>query len=149
MSQTHTETRAPSRSAFDAGRPRHSLPVRWLARAVEPVARHMAGNRWFPLWAVLRHTGRTSGKAYATPVVGQRTPDGFLIPLPFGDATQWARNLFAADGGAIRFAGREYQISEPRIVDHDVAKLYLPGIFALVSAWLGLRQYVLVKSASG
>ena len=135
-------------ATFDAGRPRRSLPIRWLARSVEPVASHMAGSRWFPLWAILRHTGRTSGRAYATPVVGLRTPDGFLIPLPFGDATQWARNLFAAGGGAIRFAGREYRIAEPRIVDHDEAKAYMPGPLSFVSARLGLRQYVLVREAS-
>ena len=132
-------------ATFDAGRPKRSLPIRWLARLVEPVASHLAGSRWFPLWAILRHTGRTSGRVYATPVVGQRTPDGFLIPLPFGDATQWARNLFAAGGGSIRFAGREYGITEPRIVDHEVAKLYLPRVFAFVSARLGLRHYVLFR----
>jgi deazaflavin-dependent oxidoreductase (nitroreductase family) len=135
-------------ATFDAGRPRRSLPIRWLARSVEPVASHMAGSRWFSLWAILRHTGRTSGRVYATPVVGLRTPDGFLIPLPFGDATQWARNLFAAGGGAIRFAGREFRIAEPRIVDHDEAKAHLGRILGFVTARLGLRQYVLVREAS-
>jgi deazaflavin-dependent oxidoreductase (nitroreductase family) len=139
---THTQ------ATFDAGRPRHSLPIRWLARAVEPIASHMAGSRWFPLWAILRHAGRSSGKAYATPVVGLRTPDGFLIPLPFGDATQWARNLFATGSGSIRFGGREYRIIEPQIVDHEVARLYLPGVLAFVTARHGLRQNVLVKTAS-
>ncbi|MGZ8704937.1 MAG: nitroreductase family deazaflavin-dependent oxidoreductase [Aeromicrobium sp.] len=108
----------------------------------------MAGSRWFPLWAILRHTGRTSGKVYATPVVGLRTPDGFMIPLPFGDATQWAKNLFAAGGGAIRFAGREYGVTEPRIVDHDEAKAHLGRVLAFVTARLGLRQYVLVGEVS-
>ncbi len=135
-------------ATFEAGRPRRSLPIRWLARAVEPVASHLAGNRWFPLWAILRHTGRTSGKLYATPVVGLRTADGFLIPLPFGDATQWAKNLFSAGGGAIRFAGREYRIGEPRIVEHDEAKTHMPRPLAFASARLGLRQYVLVRETS-
>ena len=135
-------------ATFDAGRPRRSLPVRWLARAVEPIASHFAGTRWFPLWAILRHTGRTSGKVYATPVVGLRTPDGFLVPLPFGDATQWAKNLFAAGGGAFRFAGREYQIEDPRIVEHEEAKAHLGLVLGVVTAWLGLRQYVHVLEVS-
>ena len=137
-----------ARATFDAGRPRRSLPIRWLARSVEPIASHIAGNRWFPLWAILRHTGRTSGKVYATPVVGLRTPDGFMIPLPFGDATQWARNLFAAGGGSLRFAGREYQISEPLIVDHDAARAHLPLPLRFLTARLGLRQYLLVREVS-
>ena len=136
-------------AAFDAGRPRRSLPIRWLARAVEPVASHMAGNRWFPLWAILRHTGRTSGNVYATPVVGLRTPDGFMIPLPFGDATQWAKNLFAAGGGSLRFAGREYRVAEPQVIDHEAAKAHLSRVLAFVTARLGLRQYVLVREIQG
>lgn len=139
-------TNAPT--TFDAGRPRRSLPIRWLAKSVEPIAKPMAGNRWFPLWAILRHTGRTSGKTYATPIVALRTPDGFLIPLPFGDATQWAKNLFAAGGGSLRYAGREYRITEPGIVDHDVANGHLGRALGFLTARLGLRQYVLVREVS-
>ena len=132
-------------AAFDAGQPRRSLPVRWLAKAVEPIAKPMAGNRWFPLWAILRHTGRTSGKPYGTPIVALRTKGGFLIPLPFGDATQWAKNLFAAGGGSVRFGGREYRIAQPRILDYDEAKRYQPRALGFLTARLGLRQYVLVR----
>jgi deazaflavin-dependent oxidoreductase (nitroreductase family) len=133
---------------FDAGRPHRSGPVRLLARPFGPIAMRLAGTRWFPLWAILRHAGRTSGKAYATPVVARATPDGFMIPLPFGDATQWARNLFAAGGGSIQFAGREYAIEEPRIVDREVAAAHLPALFRFLAGRLGLRQYVLVRRAS-
>jgi deazaflavin-dependent oxidoreductase (nitroreductase family) len=135
-------------TTFDAGRPRFSGPIRWLARAIEPIARPLAGNRWFPLWAILRHTGRTSGTPYATPVVALRTPDGFMIPLPFGDATQWVKNLSAAGGGSLRFAGHEYQIAEPELVDMSVAAAYLPAVFRFVASRLGLRHYVLVRSVS-
>jgi deazaflavin-dependent oxidoreductase (nitroreductase family) len=130
---------------FVAGRPRRSGPIRAIARPFGPIATRVAGTRLFPLWAILRHSGRTSGKAYATPVVALHTPDGFLIPLPFGDATQWARNLFAAGGGSIRFAGREYQIVEPQIVDRDAAAAYLPLPFRFIAGRLGLRQFVTVR----
>jgi deazaflavin-dependent oxidoreductase (nitroreductase family) len=131
-------------AVFHAGRPRRSLPVRWLARTIEPVASRVAGTRWFPVWAILRHTGRTSGKRYATPVVALRTPAGFVIPLPFGDATQWARNLFAAGGGSIDFAGRHYAIEHPEIIDGDAAAAHLPRVLRFVAGRIGLRQFVLV-----
>jgi deazaflavin-dependent oxidoreductase (nitroreductase family) len=108
----------------------------------------MAGKRWLPLYAVLHHTGRTSGKAYATPVVALRTLDGFVIPLPFGDATQWARNLFAAGGGSLTWAGREHQIAEPRVIDRVDAGAHLPTLVRFMAARLGLRQFVLVQSRS-
>jgi len=141
MTEQHT--------GFDAGAPRRSRPIRWLAKAIEPIASPMAGHRAFPLWAILRHTGRTSGRAYSTPIVALKTPEGFMIPLPFGDATQWARNVFAAAGARLRFAGRDYEIAEPRIVEGKAADAHLPLPLRFVAGGLGLRQYVLVKRVSG
>ncbi|RXS80310.1 nitroreductase, partial [Geobacillus sp. PK12] len=52
-------------------------------RVLNPVMLRLAGKRyWYA--AVLRHTGRRSGKRYATPVVVERTANGFIIPLPYG-----------------------------------------------------------------
>ena len=132
-------------SDFLAGRPRRSGPFRAIARSAAPIANRLAGRRGFPLWVILRHTGRTSGTPYATTVVSLRTPDGFVIPLPFGDATQWAKNLFAAGGGSLRSHGREYRIVEPRIVDREVAMGHLPLPLGFLTGWLGLRQYVMVR----
>ena len=135
--------------SFDAGRPRVSGPIRRIARPFGPLDMPIAGTWWFPFYAILRHTGRTSGKAYSTPVVALRTHDGFIIPLPFGNATQWARNLFASAGGALRFAGTEYQVVEPQVVDHELARAYLPPLVRVLSARLGLREFVLVRKVSG
>jgi hypothetical protein len=74
-----------------------------------------------------------------------RTDDGFIIPLPFGDATQWAKNVFAAGGGSIKSAGREYDIGEPRIVEGEAAGAHLPPPVRFVAGRLGLRQFVLVR----
>ena len=108
----------------------------------------MAGTRVFPLWGIVRHTGRSSGKTYATPVVVRPTPDGFLIPLPFGDATQWAKNLYAG-GGSIRFAGREYPVDEPQIFDLETVSAHLPLPIRFISRRLGLRHWVSVGKVSG
>jgi len=132
-------------TTFEAGPPRISGPIRRLARHLGPIARPMAGRGWFPLYAVLHHIGRTSGKAYATPVVALRTPDGFIVPLPFGAATHWARNLFAAGGGSFTWAGREYRIGEPQVIDRVEAGGRLPLLVRFLSARMGLRQFVLVR----
>src|SRR3954447_21868984 len=109
----------PTSRDFAAGRPRRSGPIRAISRVFGPIGEPMAGRRLFPLWAIVRHTGRTSGSAYATPVVALRTRDGFFVPLPFGDSTQWAKTLFAARGGTIRYAGHEYRVIEPHVVERD------------------------------
>jgi deazaflavin-dependent oxidoreductase (nitroreductase family) len=80
------------------------------------VAGPLAGRRSFRLWGMLHHVGRKSGRAYATPLVTRRMPDGFVMPLPFGEGTQWVRNLLAAGSATIRWDGRDFPVVEPRIV---------------------------------
>jgi deazaflavin-dependent oxidoreductase (nitroreductase family) len=101
----------------DPAAPRGRDPIRRLIAATNPILRPLAGTRWFRLWGVVHHTGRKSGKAYATPIVVRRYGDGFVIPMPFGDRTNWANNVIAAGGGSLRWAGRTYQVTHPRIVD--------------------------------
>jgi deazaflavin-dependent oxidoreductase (nitroreductase family) len=112
------------------------------------VALPIAGTRWFPLYAILRHTGRTSGRDYATPVVALRTSTGFLIPLPFGDATQWARNVFAAGGGRLRFAGRDESVVEPQVVDRQTAGPDMPRLLRSLAGLVGIREFVRVRRAT-
>jgi deazaflavin-dependent oxidoreductase (nitroreductase family) len=91
--------------------------LRRIAVVFGPLSRPLAGRRWFRLWGVLHHVGRTSGRPYATPIVARRVTDGFVIPLPFGERTQWLRNLQAAGAGTIRWDGRDYGFVDPRVVD--------------------------------
>jgi deazaflavin-dependent oxidoreductase (nitroreductase family) len=116
-----------------------------LAVGVGPVGRPLAGTRWLPLYAILRHTGRKSGKQYAIPIVAFRSPDGFLIPLPFGDATQWMRNLFAADGW-IRWRAREYRVGRPQLINvGDAAVLdAVPRLLRAAARRFGIVRWVSV-----
>ncbi|WP_395244140.1 nitroreductase family deazaflavin-dependent oxidoreductase [Agromyces sp. MMS24-K17] len=94
-------------------------PPRRAARATEPVARALAGRRWFPLWAVIHHRGRKSGTEYATPiaVVPTTSREVILIGLPWGAHTNWARNVVAAGGATLTWKGREHRAGHPRIID--------------------------------
>lgn len=93
--------------------------MHWLARHTMALARPLAGRRWFPLWGIVSNVGRTSGQTYATPVVVIQTGDGFIIPVPFGPQTAWVRNVLAAGGASIRWAGRDHRVTAPAIVDLD------------------------------
>jgi deazaflavin-dependent oxidoreductase (nitroreductase family) len=102
---------------------RRAGPPRWAERAFDPVAKLLAGHRWFPLWAVLHHRGRRSGTEYAIPVavIPTVSDDIFLIGLPWGERTNWARNVLAAGGASLDWKGRRYAASSPRIVGREVA----------------------------
>lgn len=69
-----------------------------------------------PPWAVIGHTGRKSGRSYRTPVLGFTGDGCFVVPILYGERTDWVQNLLAAGGGTLHRSGRRYQLCEPRIV---------------------------------
>jgi deazaflavin-dependent oxidoreductase (nitroreductase family) len=110
-----------------ATRPRGTDPVllrtvRFMSRLTRP----LAGRPFFPLWAVLRHRGRRSGREYAVPVGVRVTPDGYFIALPFGKQTQWVRNVVAAGGCTLRWRGEDLVMADPTIVGADQAAFAFP-----------------------
>ena len=94
-------------------------PPRRLVNATAPVARALAGRRWVPIWALIRHRGRRSGTAYETPIAVVPTTDAsiVMIGLPWGVTTNWARNVVAAGDASLRWRGRDVELVHPRIVD--------------------------------
>ncbi|HEV8281987.1 MAG TPA: nitroreductase family deazaflavin-dependent oxidoreductase [Candidatus Limnocylindrales bacterium] len=89
--------------------------VLWrLTRRTTGMMLPLAGKGWNPIFAVVEHRGRRSGRAYSTPVAARRVGDGFVISLAFGAHVDWYRNLLAAGGGALRWRGREYRIASPQ-----------------------------------
>lgn len=105
-----------------------------LRRATEPIAVALAGRRWFPLWAVVHHTGRRSGTAYATPVAVIPTLDRrtVLIGLPWGVQTNWARNVVAAGGARLTWKGRDHGTVAPRIMEPIEATLLAKPVFRFI-----------------
>jgi deazaflavin-dependent oxidoreductase (nitroreductase family) len=99
-----------------------SKPPARLVKATAPLARLLAGHAWFPLWAVMHHVGRKSGTRYAVPVAIVPTRGQvFLIGLPWGEKTNWAQNVLAAQGAVVTWKGRDVQAINPRIVGPELA----------------------------
>src|SRR5215469_9684122 len=96
-------------------------PPSFLIKASNPLMRQLAGRRWFPAWAQLRHRGRRSGKDYLIPVAVLVKPDAFVISLPWGPQTNWVQNVLAANGCTITWKGRDYDVTDPQLVDRTVA----------------------------
>ncbi len=95
------------------------------------VALLLAGRRFVPLWAALRHRGRRSGKEYVVPIAVIPTDTTFLIALPWGPGTDWVRNVRAAGTCTIRWRGVDYACSEPELVDQAVGRAAARGVAAL------------------
>lgn len=117
-----------------------------VQRWSEPVARALAGHRWFPLWAVIHHRGRKSGTEFATPIAVIPVLDKgtVLIGLPWGRDTNWARNVLAAGGATLTWKGREVATTAPRIVEpaeaSALAKPFVRFIVRRMPAALALTR---------
>nr|WP_090343100.1 nitroreductase [Mycolicibacterium malmesburyense]CRL73898.1 deazaflavin-dependent nitroreductase family protein [Mycolicibacterium malmesburyense] len=87
---------------------------------LNPAMMQLAGRKlWYA--SVIRHTGRRSGRHYATPVVADRIDDGFIIPLPYGTDVDWLRNVQASGEAIVTSRGRNYNLVEPRIINARTA----------------------------
>ena len=133
-----------------AGRPRRSGAGPRLGPAFGPIAQPMAGTRWFPLWAILRHTGpdvrdglldADRGPARRPMASSSRSP---LATRPSGRRT--CSPPAAARSGS---PAASTEIGEPRLVDGEDAAAHLPAVIRFVSGRLGLRHFVLVRRISG
>lgn len=71
--------------------------------------------------SVVHHTGRTTGAAYATPVVAVPTGDGFVIALPYGPEVDWARNVLAAGTATLEHGGHRVAVHRPTLIDRTEA----------------------------
>src|SRR5437868_8812202 len=110
---------APSRRSHSA--------VLGASRMLNPLVLLLAGTRLMPLYGVLEHRGRRSGKVFRTPVVVRPTTDGFIVPMPWGEGTDWYRNVRAAGGCSIRWKGRTYQLSQPEVLNTASAQAAFDG----------------------
>jgi deazaflavin-dependent oxidoreductase (nitroreductase family) len=87
---------------------------------LNPVMMNLAGRKhWYA--AVIRHTGRRSGKSYTTPVVADRVADGFILPLPYGARVDWLRNVLAAGRATVTVGGETFDVIAPEIIDAATA----------------------------
>jgi deazaflavin-dependent oxidoreductase (nitroreductase family) len=95
--------------------------------------------------SVIRHRGRTTGRAYETPVWAAATEDGFVIGVVYGPRTDWLRNLRASGSASLVHRGRTYRVDRPRIVPAESATRYLPAAIRHAQRLVGVDRYVRIR----
>ena len=99
-------------------------PVRSLANRIFL----MISGRWFRAYSIVRHVGRTSGRAYQNPVSAYPLGDGFVIPVLYGTQSQWVRNVMAAGHFTLRTKGRDYRLERPELISPAQALAAYPAL---------------------
>ena len=144
---------APDTQALEVVRPSRLVAVVMapLTKVLNPVMRKLAGRRHVMMAAQIRHVGRRSGRPYVTPAGARLTGDTFVIPLTFGNTSDWSRNVRAAGGCEIRLDGTDYRAVQPELADRDQAAPLIRAAFGPVERtmfrMLGIRQYLLLRRA--
>lgn len=111
---------------------------------LNPLMMKLAGRKhWYA--AVIRHTGRESGRRYATPVVADRVADGFILPLPYGTGVDWLRNVRAAGEAKVTVGGETFDVSEPEIIDAATALPQLSPRRGRAYQRFGIDDFVKVR----
>lgn len=113
---------------------------------LNPLLLHVAGRKHFYA-SVIRHTGRITGKQYATPVVANGIADGYLIPLPYGTGVDWLRNVLAAKRASVTSGGETHDVTDPQVLDARDVIGQLPVQRQRVYARLGIDKFLKVSAA--
>jgi deazaflavin-dependent oxidoreductase (nitroreductase family) len=124
-----------------------------MTRLLNPVIVKRAGRPGFRMAAQVRHTGRRSGRAYVTPASARRSGDVIIIPLTFGNQSDWVRNIAAAGRCSIRLDDQDYEATEPRFLSRDQAGELLKPMFSPMERAsfrvLGIRQFMCLHATPG
>jgi deazaflavin-dependent oxidoreductase (nitroreductase family) len=147
--QVHNTPGSPTDGTRNARRRRRTnRPLLSMGtRLFNPFMRGLAGRRGAALFALVRHRGRRSGRTYATPVAARRTPDGFVLPLTFGQGADWFRNIQAAGGCVIRWRGADYQVVQPEVVAWVTVRSAFPAVVRALFPVFGIKQCVRLRLA--
>jgi deazaflavin-dependent oxidoreductase (nitroreductase family) len=97
--------------------------LRLFTRVMRPLALRSAGKEESST-SVVRHVGRRSGRTYETPVIAVQHDDSFLIALPYGQRTDWLKNVLDAGSAAIVANGHAYQVDQPEVIPMAEATAY-------------------------
>jgi hypothetical protein len=86
-----------------------------------------------------------------TPASARRGGDVIVIPLTFGNQSDWVRNIVAAGRCSIRLDGQDYEATEPRFLRRDQAGELLKPMFSPTERAsfrvLGIRQFLRLHAA--
>jgi deazaflavin-dependent oxidoreductase (nitroreductase family) len=106
--------------------------------------RALRGERW----QVVGHVGRSSGKAYRTPVEAMRVDDGFIVTLVYGSRSDWVQNVLAAGSATIESDGATIPVVEPKVITAEQAFELLPTGTKRPPKLLKIDEFLHLRRAS-
>jgi deazaflavin-dependent oxidoreductase (nitroreductase family) len=121
-----------------------------LSKLLNPLVGTLAGRRFTPVIARVHHVGRRTGKPYVTSTGASVDGNTIVIPLSFGNQSDWARNVRAAGQCVVALSGKSYHATQPQFVDATDAKAVVKQSFGVINRLsfrlFGIKQYLLLST---
>jgi len=115
-------------------KPRLAFIKPFTTRVFNRFSRHIAG--WMPLFGLIEHTGRRSGKTYRTPMNVFRNGEYWIFALTYSSDVQWVKNVLASGRARLITRGRTIELAKPvKFVDPERRLMPFP-----VRQFLGLLR---------
>lgn len=102
--------------------------------------------------SVVHHLGRSSGRAYRTPVVAlpvtagqvEGMAKGFVVALPYGPVTDWTRNVLAAGHAQVEHDGELVEVEGPAVVGAAQVDHLFPAAERRQHRLFGVDEFLLL-----
>jgi len=113
--------------------------TRYTNRIIGPILVRLPGFGW------LGHVGRTTGRAYRTPIMMFRRGDRAVIALTYGDRTQWLKNVLAAGECTFQSPRSEpIHLASPEFL-HDPSRRLMPWLIRLPLWVIRVSDFVVFR----
>lgn len=117
--------------------------ARFNRRFANPVVRLVAGR--LPPLGLVRHSGRRTGRSYATPVLAFGTSGDLVIALVYGARSDWVQNVVTAGRAEVVRFGKAREYSEPRLAAADEGLRLVPAILRPALRLVGVHDCLVMK----
>ena len=103
-----------------------------------------AGSARSP-FALLRHVGRRSGKAFETPMMVRPLGEDVVLARTDGPKVDWYRNIQATGKGTLLWHGKAYTIEKMESLDRSIALLAFHKYEQIILRMLDVQYFVRMK----
>lgn len=107
-----------------------------LNRITRPFAARLPG------FAVLHHTGRVSGRHYATPLNAWRRNGDVVVALTYGGEVDWLANARATAPSRLVIQGESHVVGPPRDLPTEDGMRAVPAFVRTLLSTLEVTDFV-------
>jgi len=108
-------------------------------RILGPLAKAM------PMFGVVHHVGRRSGREYRTPVNAFTYLDGYVVALVYGRYSDWAKNVLAAGSCKLETRGRIMDLTDPQFLPTAEGLQAVPALMHLALNGLNVNDFLYLR----